>query len=118
MNKNYYPTYWSGCTPLHPVNNWQMVRSLVRACKNGKAESIPAIYTEGDLGSGAMLTGTHRSAANDIIMMLNDKNGTNIELINHINVEDVLTAEQIAEVCEINDDAQAAIDDMIENNRD
>lgn len=71
--KSYYPTYWSGCNPLHEVNNWAMVRSLVRACKNGQANTIPPIYTEGELHNGILLTGTHRSAANDIIMMLNEK---------------------------------------------
>lgn len=113
--KKYYPTYWSGCTPIHAVNNWSLVRKLVKACINGQADTIPTIYIDGDLNNGALLTGTHRAAANDIIMMLNDKNGTSIELIGYKSVSDLLTSEQMDEVASLNDDAQDLIDAMLED---
>jgi hypothetical protein len=110
--KKYYPTYWSGCNPLHEVKDWAQVRSLVKACKNGEARNIPPIYIDGDIGSGSLLTGTHRAAANDIITMLNER-GSDIELISHIDVNDYLSRSQIEEISEINDDVQEVIDAMI-----
>lgn len=89
LDKHYYPVYWSGCYPIHAVRDWLKVRNLVRACKNGEAHKIPPIYTDGELGNGTLLTGTHRSAANDLIKKLNDRNGTNIDLINHRNVSHI-----------------------------
>ena len=59
--KDYYP---KNVTPIHEVEDWSKVRSIVRALRKG--ENVPPIVTEGD----TLLTGTHRSAANDLIDML------------------------------------------------
>lgn len=64
--KRYYPTYHHGCNPIHPVDDWCKVRRLIRAARRG--DNIPPIITN----KGHMVTGTHRSAANDIMMMLGD----------------------------------------------
>ena len=66
--KSYYPTRHHGCNPIHPVTSWSKVRGLIRAARRG--DIIPPIIIEGLLGNGNMLSGTHRSAANDIMMML------------------------------------------------
>ena len=112
--KKYYPNYWSGCNPPHHVKDWSLVRSLIRACKNGKADTIPPIYIEGTLGNGNLITGTHRAAANDIITMLNERNDVQIELISWINVNNYLTQEQFLEVIE-QDDPQESIDSIIQD---
>jgi hypothetical protein len=62
--KDYYP---KNVIPIHEVQDWSKVRGIVRALKRG--EEIPPIVTEGD----QLLTGTHRSAANDLIDMLIQK---------------------------------------------
>lgn len=67
LPQHYYPTYWNGCNPLHAVMDWCKVRKLVRDAKRG--DDIPPVLVEG-FGNGNLLTGTHRSAANDVMMML------------------------------------------------
>ena len=66
--KRYYPTYHLGCNPIHEVRDWRYVRSLIRAARKG--DKINPILIEGSIGNGNLLAGTHRAAANDIMMML------------------------------------------------
>ena len=66
--KKYYPTYWSGCNPIHEVKDWSYVRKIIRARKAGK--KIPPIVIDGDRHNGCILNGTHRCAANDLILMM------------------------------------------------
>lgn len=66
--KDYYP---KNVIPINEVEDWSKVRSIVRALKRG--EEIPPIVTEGD----QLLTGTHRSTANDLIDMLIEKKNWN-----------------------------------------
>lgn len=66
--KTYYPTLHHGCTPIHAVKDWCYVRSILRAARKGV--KIPPILIEGSINNGAMVTGTHRSAANDLSIML------------------------------------------------
>lgn len=82
--KPYYPTRHLGCNPIHPVRDWAKVRKLVRDARRGAA--IPAIVIDGDIGSGNMLNGTHRAAANDLLIMLGGE-----ALIPVIGIEDVET---------------------------
>ena len=79
MKCKYYPTYWSGCNPIHEVTSWSLVRQLVRAAWRG--EKIPPILIDGQLHNGNLLNGTHRAAANDILMMLAERHGTPMPLI-------------------------------------
>ena len=69
LPKNYYPYYYR---PIHEVHDWCYVRHLARAALRG--ETIPAIPIDtggtGDLQDGALLGGTHRSAANDLLEAL------------------------------------------------
>ena len=78
----YYPTYWSGCNPIHGVTSWLKVRNLLRAVIRG--DKIPPILIDGGLGNGNLLTGTHRSAANDIIMTMRDSGRRGWDKINLI----------------------------------
>jgi hypothetical protein len=86
-NKHYYPTFWSGCNPIHEVKEWSYVRKLVRAAIRG--EKIPAILLDGEVNSGSLLAGTHRCAANDILKML----GKEQYLIDYV-VYDAETADE------------------------
>ena len=78
--KDYYPTYWSGCNPIHAVRDWCKVRRIIRDARRGA--HIPPIIIEGDLGNGNLLTGTHRAAANDICMMLGQE-----PIVDYIGIE-------------------------------
>lgn len=64
----YYPTHHLGCNPIHEVRDWSYVRKLVRAARRG--EDINPILIDGEIGNGYLLAGTHRAAANDIMVML------------------------------------------------
>lgn len=66
--KTYYPTHHLGCNPIHEVQDWAYVRKLIRAARKGDA--INPILIDGEIGSGTLLAGTHRAAANDIMVML------------------------------------------------
>ena len=59
--KDYYP---KNVNPIHEVRDWSKVRSMIRSSVKG--EDVPPIIRDGD----NLLTGTHRSAANDVIDML------------------------------------------------
>lgn len=82
LPKNYYPTHYLGCHPIHAVTDWAYVRRLIRAARRG--EQIPPIVIAGEIKSGEMVTGTHRAAANDIMVMLGGE-----ALISVIGVEDL-----------------------------
>jgi hypothetical protein len=71
--KTYYPTLWSGCNPIHEVIDWAKVRRLIRAVRAG--EYIPPVLIDGSIGNGNLLNGTHRAAANDLILMLAERQG-------------------------------------------
>lgn len=62
---NYYPGKSIRCEAIHKVRDWSYVRKLIRAAKKG--EEIPPILVWGQIGSGQLLNGTHRCAANDIM---------------------------------------------------
>jgi hypothetical protein len=85
--KKYYPTYWSGCNPIHEVKDWLYVRNIIRAARKGV--KIPPVIIDGPLGGGSLLTGTHRSAANDLLMMMGHE-----PLIRHIELSDLTDEEQ------------------------
>ena len=95
---HYYPTYWSGCNPIHEVHDWCKVRKLIRDARKG--DPIPPILVE-SLGNGNLLTGTHRAAANDIVEMLGG--------------EALIPAQELEELPE---DIQAEIMMAIDNNQD
>lgn len=95
LTKPYYPTYDHGCNPIHEVRNWAYVRKLVRAVRRG--EIINPILISGQLRNGSMLTGTHRSAANDLLAKLGDA-----DRIEVWSVEDM----------ELTDEQQAAVDEL------
>lgn len=56
----YFPGKSINCEPIHEVQDWQKVRSLIRAMRRG--DDIPAVIVD----NGVMLTGTHRVAALEI----------------------------------------------------
>lgn len=89
LDKSYYPTYWSGCNPIHEVVDWCKVRKLVRDALRG--DKINPIVIDGNLGSGNLLTGTHRAAANDILMML----GKEEYLIDWVSIHDIVKTDDI-----------------------
>lgn len=70
FDKNFYPS-WAGANPIHEVRDWSKVRSLIRSARRGDA--IPAILIDGQEGSGNMLNGTHRAAANVLMRKLYDE---------------------------------------------
>ena len=94
--KKYFPTFHLGCNPIHEVRNWAYVRKLIRAARRG--ESIPAIVIDGEIGSGNMLTGTHRAAANDIMIMLGGE-----ALIPVVSLQDMDASEELLEAVANND---------------
>jgi hypothetical protein len=59
--QDFYPT---SVNPIHPVNDWCKVRKLIRDARRGFA--IPAFIVDGE----NLITGTHRCAANDIMIRL------------------------------------------------
>jgi len=83
-SNNYYPTYWSGCNPIHPVKDWDYVDKLVKDSISGS--KITPILIDGRLHNGNLLAGTHRSAANDV--MLEDLND-NDHLIPCVYLDDI-----------------------------
>lgn len=83
LPKHYYPTYWSGCNPIHEVRDWSKVRKLIRDARRG--DVIPPIVIDGPLHSGSLITGTHRAAANDILCMMGQE-----PLIDYVNLDNVL----------------------------
>lgn len=91
LPKDYYPTHALGCHPIHEVKDWCKVRKLVRDALRG--DKINPIVIEGQKGSGSMITGTHRAAANDLLVMLGHE-----ALINHISVDDLDNADEIREL--------------------
>lgn len=92
--KKYYPTMTTGCNPIHPVTNWAYVRKLIRAARSGA--DINPILIEGSIGNGSLLAGTHRAAANDLMVLLGGE-----ALIPVVSLDEI----------EISDDLQAALDD-------
>jgi len=68
MKKPYFPAYHLGCNPIHEVRDWAKVRRLIRAARRGKY--IPPILIDGEPGNCNLLAGTHRAAANDLMVML------------------------------------------------
>ena len=97
---NYYPTYFTGCEPIHEVKDWAYVRKLVKAARAG--EEINPILIFGEKGSGWLMAGTHRAAANDILMMLGEE-----PLIEYMTVEEAeeegLVSDDLREAIENND---------------
>ncbi len=91
----YYPTYDHGCTPIHEVKNWCYVRKLVRAVRRG--ETVNPILIDGSPRNGTLLTGTHRSAANDLLNMLGDSRRIAV-----MSIQDM----------DLTDDQQEAIDNL------
>jgi hypothetical protein len=73
INKDYYyPTGYNGCNPIHEVKNWDYVDQLITDLKNG--DKITPILIDGPLHGGNMLTGTHRSAVNDVMQYVGNYN--------------------------------------------
>lgn len=105
MINRYYPTYYLGCNPIHEVNDWCKVRRLIRAARRG--DKIPPIVIDGPRKSGSMVTGTHRAAANDIMVMLGGE-----ALIPYVQVSDLDNADEIYALLESGD--YAAINDLID----
>jgi len=70
LDQNFYPS-WAGANPIHEVRDWSKVRSLIRSARRGDA--IPAILIDGQEGSGNLLNGTHRAAANCVMRKLHDE---------------------------------------------
>jgi hypothetical protein len=97
LSKNYLPTYWSGCNAFQAVEDWSKVRKLVRDAI--KLCDITPILIEGEIGNGSLLTGTHRSAANDILKML----GKEDYLIPYIRLQDIEITEELQDALENND---------------
>jgi hypothetical protein len=107
VDQGYYPTKHSGCEPIHPVKNWCKVRAIIRAARRG--ENIPSILIDGDVGNGSLLTGTHRAAANDIMLMLSERNCSDLDTIPFISyvalddVDDDDLRDQMADAIDDND---------------
>ena len=94
--KPYYPTYHHGCNPIHEVKDWAYVRKLVRAARRG--ETINPILIEGSIGNGSLLAGTHRSAANDLMMKLGGE-----PLIDVVSIDDIEISDELREAIENSD---------------
>jgi len=94
--KKYYPTYHLGCNPIHPVIDWSYVRKLVRAARRG--EVINPILIDGSIGNGNLLAGTHRAAANDLMLMLGGD-----ALIDVVSLDDIDASEELLEAVADND---------------
>ncbi len=94
--KAYYPTYHLGCHPIHEVKDWAYVRKLIRAARAG--EAINPILIDGEIGSGALLAGTHRAAANDIMVMLGGE-----ALIPVVSLDDIDASSELIEAVESGD---------------
>lgn len=107
--KKYYPTYHNGCNPIHCVNNWCYVRSIIRARLKGV--DIPPILIDGGIGNGNMLNGTHRSAANDIMVMLcyDEK-----YLIDVVTLSDIDITDDLKDAIDNND--YERIDELLDRN--
>lgn len=73
------------------------MRKLIRDARRG--DKIPPILIDGEVRNGRMLTGTHRSAANDIMAMLGDYD----HLISIITLDDIEVSDDLQEAIE-NDD--------------
>lgn len=84
----YYPTYHLGCNPIHEVKSWSYVRKLIRAARNGK--SINPILIEGCIGNCNLLAGTHRAAANDLMLMLGGE-----ALIDVVSLDDIEAPQEL-----------------------
>lgn len=92
---DYYPTLHLGCNPIHEVKDWLKVRNLIRAARRGDA--IPPIVIDGQIGGGNMLNGTHRAAANDLMIKLGGD-----PLIPVVSLDEI----------EVSDELQDAIDNL------
>ena len=103
--KDYYPTYHLGCNPIHAVKDWAKVRKLIRDARSGA--DIPPILIDGPQHGGNMLTGTHRAAANDIIMMLGGQ-----PLISVVTLDDIAASEELIAAVEESD--YGRIDDLLD----
>lgn len=66
-NLQYYPSKQNA---LHAVKDWCKVRSMIHSLRQGK--NLPVVYTDGELGEGNWLSGTHRVAASEIRYKLGD----------------------------------------------
>ncbi len=99
----YYPTHWLKCNPIHEVRDWCYVRRLVRAARRG--EVIPPVLIDGRIGGGNMLTGTHRAAANDLMMRLGGE-----PLIDVVSIDDIDVPDSLQDA--INNLDYEAIDDL------
>lgn len=107
---NYYPTYHHGCNPIHEVKSWSYVRSIIRAARRG--EEIPPIMIEGSIGGGAMLNGTHRSAANDIMQMLEEEKDITPHYIDVIEYDEEEASEELVEA--VNNSDYERIDELLD----
>lgn len=85
--KKYYPTYYLGCNPIHEVKDWCKVRRLIRAARCG--DKITPILIDGEVGNGNLLAGTHRAAANDIMVMLGDDENHLIDVVSIDDLDDI-----------------------------
>ena len=94
--KKYYPTYHLGCNPIHEVNNWCYVRKLIRAARKGI--EITPILIDGEIGNGNLLAGTHRAAANDLMIMLGGD-----ALIDVVRIDDITASIELKEAVDSND---------------
>lgn len=97
LQQDYFPSLWSGCKPIHEVRDWCKVRKLIRDARKGI--KIKPILIDGDIGNGNLLTGTHRSAANDIMMMLGEEDS----LISFITLDDVKVTKKLKKAIEEDD---------------
>lgn len=92
----YYPTYHLGCNPIHEVRDWTYVRMLVRLARKGV--EINPILIEGNIGNGNLLAGTHRAAANDLMIMLGGE-----PLIDVVSIDDIELSDELREAVENSD---------------
>jgi hypothetical protein len=106
----YYPTHWSGCNPQHQVRDWQKVRSLIRAAMRG--DNIPPILIDGSLGNGNLLTGTHRAAANDIMLLLSERDGRARPLIGWVSYDSSTASPELVAAVEAGD--TEAVDELVD----
>lgn len=67
--ENYVPS-WAGSGAPHAVMDWNKVYGLVRDARRGAA--ITPILIDGEEGSGNLLTGVHRAAANTVMRHVYD----------------------------------------------
>lgn len=94
--KKYYPTYHLGCNPIHEVRNWAYVRKLIRAARRG--DEINPILIDGTIGNGNLLAGTHRAAANDLMMRMGGD-----PLIPVVSMDEIEASEELKEAVENSD---------------